>query len=151
MKLRKVYLIAFVVLAFAVLLFAIMTTQRHSSEFGESANLNTPGQRYTLEVVTSARDKSKGLSDRSSLPQDRGMLFVYDREAVRCFWMKDMNFSIDIIWLNKNRDVVHIEQNLSPDTYPRSFCPEQDAMYVIELNANETYTAGISLGDKLDF
>lgn len=133
--------------------FAIMTMQGQGrgSEFGESASLTTSGQQYTLEVVTSAQDKSKGLSDRSSLPQDRGMLFVYSREAVRCFWMKGMNFPLDIIWLNSSREVVHIEQNLSPDTYPKSFCPEQDAMYVIELNANEVDRAGISQGNRLGF
>lgn len=144
-------LAALILAGFAGILLQRSQAGQKSGDIDSPATLSVSNRQYLLEVVSTTQDKISGLSGRSSLPQDRGMLFVYDRESVRCFWMKDMNFPLDIIWLNRNREVVHIERNLSQDTYPKTFCPEQDAMYVIELNANEVERAGIDEGDKLDF
>jgi uncharacterized membrane protein (UPF0127 family) len=65
--------------------------------------------------------------------------------------MKDMHFSIDIIWINKNKQVVYIKHNVSPSTYPDSFCPTQPVAYVIELNAGMTDNTGMRVGETLDF
>ncbi len=79
------------------------------------------------------------------------MLFVFEGVAVQCFWMKDMHFSIDIIWLDAEKRVVHIEKDVSPETYPRTFCPSKPAKYVIELSAGEASRSSIRPGQKLSF
>jgi uncharacterized protein len=66
---------------------------------------------------------------------------VFDREGYQGFWMKEMNFPIDIVWLNKDKKIVHIEHNVSPDTYPKIFNPNNEfnnekSLYVLETNAN---------------
>src|SRR5690606_29825935 len=56
-----------------------------------------------LEKVNSEQDHSIGLSKYDMLPQTQGMLFVFDGSQSACMWMKDMNFAIDIVWLNEKK------------------------------------------------
>jgi uncharacterized membrane protein (UPF0127 family) len=104
---------------------------------------------FTLDVADTEAKKRLGLGDRDGLAIDKGMVFLYSREGELCFWMKDMRFPIDIIWLDHDKRVVHIEPSLSPDTYPQTYCPSK-AQYVVELAAGETQAAGIQKGSVLD-
>ncbi|HDH41471.1 MAG TPA: DUF192 domain-containing protein [Candidatus Altiarchaeales archaeon] len=95
-----------------------------------------------IEVEIANNDKSRriGLSGRDSLREDAGMLFVFDEEGRYDFWMKGMRFPLDIIWINKDKRVVHIARNLPP--CQRSSCPtyapENNSLYVLEVNAKFT-------------
>jgi len=114
--------------------------------------LQTPNQScLNLEQATTAKEQEKGLSGRTNLKTDSGMLFVFDKPAVRCFWMKDMQFPIDIIWLDQNKKVMTIKENTSPDTYPESFCSDKPAQYVLETNAGQAKILGIQKGSQLQF
>ena len=104
---------------------------------------------YSLEVVRSAADQAKGLGGRASLAPNTGMLFWNTTSAHRCFWMKDMQFPIDIIWVSGDRHITNIEHSLSPSTYPKSYCA--DGQYVIELNAGEATKNNLNVGDQLAF
>jgi hypothetical protein len=79
------------------------------------------------------------------------MLFISKVPAKECFWMKDMRFSLDILWLDASHRVVHIEQGVSPGTYPRTFCTKVPAMYVIELPAGSVAEDNIQQGQILNF
>ncbi|HUS25999.1 MAG TPA: DUF192 domain-containing protein [Nevskiaceae bacterium] len=114
-------------------------------------SLRVSGRTFKLEVAQTPQAQAKGLGGRSSLSANRGMLFVFGDEAPRCFWMKDTHFPLDIIWLNERKQVVSMETNVSPRTYPRSFCPEDAAQYVIELSAGQAIAAHIQDGQHLDF
>lgn len=102
-------------------------------------------QTYTLEIAASEPARVHGLSDRQSLDTNKGMLFVFNTANTQCIWMKDMHFSLDIIWLDAGKKVVKIEQNVSPETYPENFCAE-DTKYVVELNAGEVKKNEVSVG-----
>lgn len=106
---------------------------------------------FEYETARTQAEQEKGLSDRTSLPKNHAMVFAFDRPAIQCFWMKDMNFPIDMIWLDTNKTIVHIEQNIQPNTYPHAFCPHSPAKYVIEVNANISAEAGIKVGDHVSF
>lgn len=106
---------------------------------------------HTLEVADTDFLRERGLSYRASLAPQTGMLFVFDAPGNLKFWMKDMNFPLDIIWLDADKKVVHIEQSVSPSTYPQSFGPEIPTQYVIELNAGEAKALGLSRGDTVRF
>lgn len=108
------------------------------------------GRKFTVDIARTDEARSKGLSGRSSLSGDRAMLFIFDQPGVQCFWMKDMNFSIDILWFDKDQKLIHQEQNVSPSTYPSNFCPEGDAKYVLELKAGVVDSLGLSGGDELE-
>lgn len=120
------------VVALVATIFAVVSLQKHS----DATTLTIGGRQYQLEVVTTEQDKSQGLSGRVGMARDRGMLFQYANQGVRCFWMKDMQFPLDIIWLNAQNRVIKIESAVSPDTYPYPFCASP-AQNVIELNAGE--------------
>ena len=106
---------------------------------------------FTLEVADTFALHERGLSYRQSLAPQTGMLFVFDTPGMYYFWMKDMNFPIDIIWLDQNKKVVHIEHSLSPSTYPDSFGPETPTQYVIEIPAGEAKQANFVIGDTVNF
>jgi uncharacterized protein len=117
----------------------------------ETRTLRVGAHHYELEVMVSEKDHAQGLSGRQSLAQNRGMLFMFQREGQHCFWMKDMRFSLDIIWADAHHKVVHLEREVSPDSYPRTFCTGTPAAYVIELPAGTAKTTGIHKGQVLNF
>lgn len=112
--------------------------------------LDINGQCVELERLETSQEHLKGLSDRDHLPAGTGMLFAYSASATECMWMKDMRFSIDIVWLSESKFINKIEQNVSPETYPKNFC-QDDTMYVIELNAGDAEQLGLQVGQKLSF
>lgn len=107
------------------------------------------GQCVSLEVVTDPVAHAKGLSGRSSLADNAGMLFVFGQSGVHCFWMKDMRFSIDMVWLNEQLNVVYVVQDARPESYPASYCPPTTARYVIEVQAGKSAAMGLVLGRTL--
>lgn len=114
--------------------------------------LRANGHTYALDAAVTPEAKIKGLGGRPQLAADKGMLFVYDQSAPnRCFWMKDMRFPIDIIWLDGNKKVVHIEHSVQPASYPADFCAPDPSQFIIELNAGEAKQARINRGDTLEF
>ena len=76
------------------------------------------------------------------------MVFAYPVAEKRCFWMKDMRFSIDMVWLDAGRKVVAVEPNVSPDTYPKNYCHE-NARYVVEFATGTTQRLHVQVGDQV--
>ena len=106
---------------------------------------------YTLDIADTHVLQEKGLSFRESLSPQTGMLFIFHTPDVYQFWMKDMKFAIDIIWLDENKKVVYIEEFVDPSTYPQSFGPETPTQYVIEIPAGDTTKVGLKVGDLINF
>jgi uncharacterized membrane protein (UPF0127 family) len=107
------------------------------------------GRTYYLTSAHTESAQERGLSGTAGLAHDQGMLFWYDHVGERCFWMKDMRYSLDIVWLNSQKKIVHIEKNLSPDTYPKAYCA--DAQYALELAAGEADKSALTTGQVLSF
>ena len=104
-----------------------------------------------LEVMESLEEKSTGLMFRDSLEENKGLLFVYDYPEKRGFWMKNVKFPIDIIWLNQENKIVHIERNV-----PRCidnckiYYPDIEAYNIIEVNANFTLENDVKVWDIIE-
>ena len=129
----------------AVAIFSLLLPYMFFNNTG--ALLVYDGYRYVLEIANSSESRQKGLAGRDKLAMNHGMLFVFDEPGRNCFWMKDMLISLDIMWLDSQYRVLHIEQNVQPDTYPSEhFCYEGQSKYVIELNAGEVKKSGIKVG-----
>ncbi len=105
---------------------------------------------FSVIRVDDQEERIQGLSGRESLPLDHVMLFVFDFADVYGIWMKDMNFPIDILWLDAEGNLIHIEDNISPDTYPKVFFPPGKSLYIIEANAGFALQNSLSVGKKLD-
>lgn len=101
-----------------------------------------------LEYARSDAEQVRGLSGRTNLPENSGLLFVYEKNVTPNFWMKGMNFALDIIWLDENWRVVGFEKNISPNTFPQTFSPDKPIRYVLEVNAGFVDKQQIKLGEK---
>jgi uncharacterized membrane protein (UPF0127 family) len=88
-----------------------------------------------VDLALTREEQERGLSVKKYMKDDEGMLFVFKKSAKYNFWMKDMSFPIDIIWINDKMRVVYIEKNVKADTYPQTFGSNQEARYVLEVNA----------------
>lgn len=102
----------------------------------------------TIEIADNDLERMHGLSGVVSMPKNHGVFFIFDESDYHGIWMKEMNFSIDIIWLNEFSEVVHIEKNISPETFPNVFRPSKPATYVLEFNSGFVSRNSIKLGDK---
>ena len=95
----------------------------------------------------------KGLAVKNELKENESMLFVFDKPEKHSFWMKDMKFPIDIIWLDSNGKVVHIEEKLEPCPLAPicpSYPPSADSQYVLETVAGFIQRNNISVGTNID-
>lgn len=101
-------------------------------------------------VADSNPERMRGLSRSEFLPVNQGMLFVFEQASEQCFWMKDMNFSIDMIFMDSNKKVTKIYSNVAPATYPESFCAD-DTKYVLEVNAGIARQSGVREGQMIEF
>ncbi len=109
------------------------------------------GELLKAQVVTEPEEKRTGLSQRRTLESGEGMLFVFEKSDFHGIWMRDMDFSIDIIWIDENKLIVDIATNVSPETYPDVFRPEKPAKYVLEVKAGYVESRDLQKGDRLDF
>lgn len=103
------------------------------------------------EAVESGEDKARGLSGRDCLRPDSGMLFSYELSGDYCFWMKDMNFAIDIIWMDEDKRIVTIKDSVSPDSYPQSFCPDKPSKFILEIPADYASKADWIVGTQFSW
>jgi hypothetical protein len=149
----KYFLITISVLA--VWLIAIFSIQKFlSKEMPElrTINLEISGMEIEAEMADNFFSRMRGLSGRKSLEEGRGMLFVFDSPAVRSFWMKGMNFPIDIIWISGNKVVGFAENAPIPDENGiASFKSPEPADRVLELPAGSVQKIGIKAGDGIKY
>ncbi|MEM6997943.1 MAG: DUF192 domain-containing protein [Patescibacteria group bacterium] len=143
---RPAKVIVCVVLLLILVSLAVIATAKNSNESGTRIGTST----YMLEVANTQSERQLGLSGRQSMAQDVGMIFIFEDDGVYRFWMKDMFFALDMIWLNSEGRVIHIEESVSPDTYPTTFGPNEPSRYVVELNAGEVDSNDLQTGDILN-
>ena len=106
-------------------------------------------QSVQASIAATAEERRQGLSNTPVLPNDVEKLFVFSTAGQWGFWMKDMNYAIDILWVNEAGRVVHIAPDVAPETYPESFTPPEPARYVIETVAGFTTRHDITVGTSV--
>ncbi len=102
-----------------------------------------------LEIADSESERSQGLSGRESLADDTGMLFIFDSPSYPGFWMKDMHFALDFVWINSDWQIVQIDRDVQPDTYPQIFTPNSAVRYVLEINSGKANELGLEVSDVI--
>ncbi len=112
---------------------------------------------YTVDVAGTPEERQQGLSGRPTMAEDVGMLFIFEEERPLHFWMKDMHFPLDIIWIDGQCELVGVSAEVPtapPDAesadIPRANSPFP-ALYVLEVNAGEWAGNGMSAGDPVQF
>ena len=103
------------------------------------------------EIVDTPEERERGLMFHRKLKEKEGMLFIFDSEGIYKFWMKNVFFPIDIIWIDSSLSIVYIKRNALPCTTVRCqiYTPSVNAKYVLEVMANFTEKYNIKVGEHV--
>lgn len=136
-----------------MLLVAVLISQVVGAYFmPQTAVMHLGSHRFDVRVADTDRSRQQGLSGTTSLPANEAMVFVFDSDNRWSIWMKDMNYSIDIVWLDSSKHVVDFVLDATPDSYPtKTFFPKEDARYVVEFKSGTVKSKGIRIGDQAVF
>ena len=104
------------------------------------------GAELKVEIADTPQKRIDGLSGRQNLDQNKGMLFIFEKPDHYSFWMKNMKFPIDIIWIDENKKIIDITKNASQESYPERFSPKIPAKYVLEVNAGWADKHNVKIG-----
>jgi len=142
----------FIALLGAVVLFALYTVYNRAPEaIGRTIDVGGKAS-FRIDYANTPETRAQGLSGRVFLPEDQGMFFVFETADQHGFWMKSMNFPIDIIWIVEGV-VLAIDSNLLPegDSPSKIYYPPAPVTHVLEVNAGLAKRFGIAPGDVIRF
>jgi uncharacterized membrane protein (UPF0127 family) len=148
------------VLSFAIVVIFLLVgffLLNHSSQILKPEDIKyvkIAGASIKVDLALTPREQEQGLSGRTELKENSGMLFVFSQPGKYNFWMKDMNFPIDIIWIGGDMRVVYIKKNASPLLYPELYGPGPDdanAKYVLEVVDGFSEKNNLKVGDRVLF
>ncbi len=125
------------------------TVQVSSADNDHPHVIELDGNTVRVAVADTPDARAQGLGGRAGLAADEGMLFVFPADGKYAFWMKDMRFSLDILWLSSEGRVVSLVERVSPSTYPHDFVSDAPARYVLELPAGYVRAHAVRLGDTV--
>ncbi|HVX58148.1 MAG TPA: DUF192 domain-containing protein [Candidatus Saccharimonadales bacterium] len=149
----KTTVFAGLVVLLAALLIVTLSIRLASAncnqEYRDDENINVNGQIIRVQVAATTAEQDRGLGGKSCISDNQAMLFK-PQSSGTSVWMKDMNFPIDIVWINSKHEVVQIDSNISPKTYPKSFASAQPASYVMELKAGRASSLGLGAGSLIN-
>lgn len=149
---KKVVII--LTLIFVILLLGIASVfLKPINPVAKKKSLAIKNQTFEVEVADTALSQSRGLSGKEGLGDSQGMLFIFDRPSNYGFWMKDMKFPIDIIWINRSR-IAGFSENLQPEPKKSVFSlpiyyPPESIDKVLEVNAGAVKRYNFSEGDEI--
>ncbi|OGZ70368.1 MAG: hypothetical protein A2904_00605 [Candidatus Staskawiczbacteria bacterium RIFCSPLOWO2_01_FULL_33_9] len=151
---NKIFLVAIFILIFLIsagFLFFMGAAPKRGESRPVTGRVCFKEYCFDVQLAQNAIDKTKGLMFQKSLEQNRGMLFLFDKEAKYSFWMQNTLIPLDIIWINENKRVVFISESNQPCTWSScpSITPTADAKYVLELNSGVVQKIGLKLGNEL--
>lgn len=109
-----------------------------------------------VSIADTDTEREQGLSGTVSLPADSGKLFVFDVPGNYGFWMKDMNYALDFVWISSDLKIVGITPDVAVATYPQIFYPvspsgtgKPQVKYVLEVNSGFSTRHGLTVGEQL--
>ena len=126
-------------------------------ELSDPTGITLGGAPFPVELAVTPDQRTQGLSGRPFLAPGTGMLFIYEQEGMYAFWMIEMNFPLDIVWIDAGCTVAHITKDAPPQApgqtpgdLPR-YVPPKPILYVLEINAGEAESSGIGVGSRAQF
>lgn len=145
---HKIFLTATAIAAAMLFFYFFFVPSADAPGYG-NATIAFPekGVVVLAEVADTVEARAQGLSGRRELLEGSGMWFVFEEEGEYGFWMKDMRFSIDIIWLDARLRIVDMWENASPDSFPEVVMPKVPARYVLEVPAGFAAAHSLAVGD----
>ena len=153
MNLRKTIFISINVTLCIIQLFIFNLSFAEEIVYSHAIVTTSSGERIPVEVADTHKKRSLGLGKRTSLKKGWGMLFVFEKRKPHRFWMKDMQFPLDIIWLNNNR-IVHIIHDAKPANSlgePEVMTSPVPVNFVLEIAAGRATKLRLKKGQRMKF
>ncbi|HEX8966205.1 MAG TPA: DUF192 domain-containing protein [Patescibacteria group bacterium] len=152
---KKLFLVFGLLIVIIAFMF-IMQNKKYANIFAVSSShqstISIDNHTFTLLIAKTEKEKETGLSGRSELPETTGMIFPFDTPGLYAFWMKDMKFPLDIIYIHGNKIVTII--NSLPNPTPQNDTwqivkPTEAADFVLEINAGLSKKYNFQVGDMV--
>ncbi len=137
----------------SVVFYGSGTAFAEQKKYAHALVITAAGIEIPVEVADTSQKRSLGLGKRSGLKKDWGMLFVFDKRKAHRFWMKDMQFPLDIIWLDNHR-IVHIIHNAKPansEDEPEVMTSPVPVNFVLEIAAGRAAKLRLKTGQRMKF
>ncbi|PIP26718.1 MAG: hypothetical protein CO140_01320 [Candidatus Moranbacteria bacterium CG_4_9_14_3_um_filter_40_7] len=148
---RPVVIILLLGFSVGVFFFSGALEKERKSFWGKEVREVRIGENiFQVEIAATPAKRNQGLFGRKELCRDCAMLFLFSEKGLYPFWMKEMNFDLDIIWIDKN-EIAHIAKNVSRKKELEIIRPDCEADKVLEINAGLADKLGIKTGDKIEF
>ena len=108
---------------------------------------------FEVEIADTLEERERGLMNRAKLDLNNGMFFVFEKEGVYNFWMKNVLIPLDMIWIDGNNKVVFINENAEPCKVEpcEVFSSDKKAKYVLEVNGGVSREIELNIGDEVKF
>ncbi len=148
----KKYISVLILVACLITGFLLITRTPVAHTPNNIKQVQIAGQRVRVDVALTSVEQEQGLSGRESLAENTGMLFVFEKPGKYPFWMKDMNFPIDIIWIGEDMKVVYIKKDARPELFPETYGPgadDKEAKYVLEVKSGFADKNNLQIGDTV--
>ncbi len=166
-KNRRTYLIALLIVVIGLILYFMIKPEGNNNSIsqdgaleiafikqGELVFINSTGTdtlaNIDIEIADNNAKRARGLMYRKSIPENGGMLFIQDYEEIQGFWMKNTYISLDMIYVNSNKEIVTIHHNTTP-LREWNYSSTEPALYVVEVNGGFCHNRNIKIGDRIDF
>lgn len=151
-KFQKNYIVAFisiivVLLCFIITISTAINLNRPSTAFTQITHEKS-GEVLFLEIASTPQARARGYMFRENIKKDEGMLFIFEDEEYREFWMKDTPTSLDIIFLDKEFKVINFYKETQPNQTNETYPSGKPAKYVLETRSGFVDRANVSNGDS---
>jgi uncharacterized membrane protein (UPF0127 family) len=145
----KIGLTVLLIIALSVAIYFVIFGKINN--YYAETNLSIGSNNFSVQLAVNDEQRQLGLGRRPSLQNGTGMLFVFPEPRELGFWMKDMNFPLDIIWIDQNKKIAGFFENVSPASYPKVYYSSTTVPYVLEVNAGTVSSDNIKIGDYANF
>jgi len=154
-KIKKYFIVLYVLAMLFLSGITAIKFKNHSRIEHDTKTISVNGKNINVYIADSESKRSKGLSIFESISDDQGMLFTFEKADIYFFWMMNMSFDIDIIWINGGR-IVEINKKIPAQIGAESedlirYFPPSPADMVLEVNAGWTDKYNIKVGDTVKF
>ena len=149
----------YIVVIIFILIISFLLINKNKNSENNFNNFDVKNTKYVkiggeiikVELALTSTDQELGLSIKDNLKNDEGMLFIFNNVGIYSFWMKDMSFPIDIIWIGEDFQIVFIKKNATEESFPEIFSPNKNSKYVLEVMSGFSEKKNLKEGDKVEF
>lgn len=134
-----------------IFFFAYESNNKSSTCKNGHGILKIEDREFDVSISDTDLKREKGLSLLSGLKINEGMLFIFQKIETPSFWMKEMLFPLHIIWIDENMKIIGVENNILPESYPKTFSPTVPIKYVLEVPSSSYDNPSNLIGKSVDF